>query len=60
MEYQKFEKNRKTADAMRRNGPSQHRRDGISWNIYEGQHLHPTAYKKEWKNVQAVFKWMWW
>ena len=47
-------RNRKTADAMRRNGPSQHRRDGISWNIYKGQHLHPTAYKKERKNVQAV------
>ena len=30
MEFQKFERNRKTADAMRRNGPSQHRRDGIS------------------------------
>ena len=30
MEYQKFERNRKTADAMRRNGPSQHRPDVIS------------------------------
>ena len=45
MEYQKSDRNRKTADDMRRNGPSQHRRDDISWNIYKGQHLHPTAYK---------------
>ena len=47
MEYQKPERNRKTADAMQRNGPSQHRRDGISWNTNKGQHLHPTVYKKE-------------